>query len=48
MRSVNLVGSIVSVVYGVLIGVPGAGMVLLNGVLVFVNLYYLVLTLKHK
>ena len=48
MRSVNLVGSIVSVVYGVLIGVPGSGMVLLNGVLVFVNLYYLVLTLKHK
>ena len=48
MRSVNLVVSIVSVVYGVLIGVPGSGMVLLNGVLVFVNLYYLVLTLKHK
>ncbi len=48
MRSVNLLGSILSVIYGVLIGVTGSGMVLLNGVLVFVNLYYLVKALKHK
>ena len=48
MRSVNLIGSIVSVIYGVLLGPLGAGMILLNGVLVFVNLYYLIVTLKHK
>ena len=48
MRSVNLVGSIVSVIYGVLLGALGAGMILLNGVLVFVNAYYLIVTLKHK
>lgn len=48
MRSVNLVGSIVSVIYGVLLGPLGAGMILLNGVLVFVNAYYLIVTLKHK
>ena len=48
MRSVNLIGSIVSVIYGILLGPLGAGMILLNGVLVFVNLYYLIVTLKHK
>ena len=48
MRSVNLIGSIVSVIYGVLLGPLGAGMILLNGVLVFVNAYYLTVTLKHK
>lgn len=48
MRSVNLIGSIVSVIYGLLLGPLGAGMILLNGVLVFVNLYYLIVTLKHK
>ena len=48
MRSVNLIGSIVSVIYGVLLGPLGAGMILLNGVLVFVNAYYLIVTLKHK
>lgn len=48
MRSVNLIGSIVSVTYGVLLGPLGAGMILLNGVLVFVNAYYLIVTLKHK
>ena len=48
MRSVNLIGSIVSVIYGILLGPLGAGMIRLNGVLVFVNLYYLIVTLKHK
>lgn len=47
MRSVNLVGSIVSVVYGLLLGPLGAGMILLNGVLVFVNLIYLIKTVKQ-
>lgn len=48
MRATNLLGSIVSVIYGTLLGPHGAGMILLNGVLVFVNLYYLTVTLKHK
>lgn len=48
MRSVNLVGSVVSVIYGALLGPTGAGMILLNGVLVFVNAYYLILTIKHN
>ncbi len=47
MRSVNLVGSIVSVVYGLLLGPLGAGMILLNGVLVFVNLIYLIKAVKQ-
>lgn len=47
MRSVNLVGSIVSVVYGLLLGPLGAGMILLNGVLVFVNLIYLIKVVKQ-
>lgn len=42
LRSWNLVGSILSVIYGLLLGVLGAGMILLNGVLVFVNLFYIV------
>lgn len=48
MRGVNLIGSIISVVYGLMLGPLGAGMILLNGVLVFVNAYYLIVTLKHK
>ena len=50
MRSLNLVGSVISVVYGILLGPLGAGMLLLNGTLVFVNLYYLVksLTINGK
>lgn len=43
MRSINLIGSIVSVVYGVMLGPSlGAGVILLNGVLVLVNGYYLI------
>lgn len=48
MRIVNLVGSVVSVIYGVLLGPLGAGMILLNGTLVFVNLYYIVKSLRIK
>lgn len=48
MRIVNLVGSVVSVIYGILLGPLGAGMILLNGTLVFVNLYYIVKSLRIK
>ena len=42
MRALNFVGSIMSVVYGIILGPAGFGMILLNGSLVFVNLYYLI------
>ena len=48
MRVVNLIGSIVSVIYGVLLGPLGAGMILLNGTLVFVNLYYIFKSIQAK
>ena len=41
MRSLNFLGSILSVVYGIVLGPAGFGMILLNGTLVFVNLFYL-------
>ena len=42
MRSLNFLGSIMSVVYGIVLGPAGFGMILLNGTLVFVNLFYLI------
>lgn len=42
LRSWNLVGSILSVIYGIILGPDGFGMILLNGILVFVNMYYLI------
>lgn len=42
MRSINLLGSILSVIYGVCLGATGFGMVILNAPLVFVNLYYII------
>lgn len=45
MRSLNLIGSLLSVAYGIILGPVGFGTILLNGPLVFVNLYYLI---KHK
>lgn len=48
MRILNLVGSVVSVVYGLLLGPEGFGMILLNGILVFVNLYYISRYVRKK
>lgn len=42
MRALNFVGSIMSVIYGIVLGPAGFGMILLNGTLVFVNLFYLI------
>ena len=42
MRALNFIGSIMSVVYGIILGPAGFGMILLNGTLVFVNLFYLI------
>lgn len=44
MRSLNFIGSILSVVYGIALGPAGFGMIILNGILVIVNFYYLI---KH-
>ena len=41
MRVLNLIGSVLSVVYGVMLGPQGFGMLILNGPLVVVNVYYL-------
>lgn len=48
MRALNFIGSIMSVVYGIILGPTGFGMILLNGTLVFVNLFYLVKTDKNS
>lgn len=48
MRALNFIGSIMSVVYGIVLGPAGFGMILLNGTLVFVNLFYLVKTDKDS
>ena len=48
MRLINLVGSILSTIYGVALGTSGIGVVLLNGVLIFINLFYLVKTDKDS
>ena len=42
MRLINLVGSILSTIYGLALGTSGIGVVLLNSVLIFINLFYLV------
>ena len=41
MRASNLLGSVLSVIYGLMLGADGFGMLILNVPLVFVNLYYL-------
>ena len=48
MRSLNLLGSIMSVIYGIVLGPAGFGMILLNGTLVFVNLFYLIKADKNS
>ena len=48
MRALNFIGSIMSVVYGIILGPAGFGMILLNGTLVFVNLFYLIKTDKNS
>ena len=48
LRSWNLVGSILSVIYGIILGPDGFGMLILNTPLVFVNIYYLIKIWKTK
>ena len=48
LRSWNVVGSILSVIYGIILGPDGFGILILNIPLVFVNLYYLIKMWKEK
>ena len=48
LRSWNLVGSILSVIYGVILGPDGFGMIILNTPLIFVNIYYLIKIQRSK
>ena len=48
LRSWNLVGSILSVIYGVILGPEGFGMILLNGSLTFINIFYLIKIGRNK
>lgn len=48
LRSWNLVGSILSVIYGIILGPAGFGMIILNGTLVFVNVWYLIKIWRTK
>ncbi len=46
MRALNIAGSVVFVIYGVLL--PAYSTAILNAVLVFVNTYHLVMLLKEN
>lgn len=45
MRGLNIIGSITFIVYGALL--PAISTAILNGVLVFVNLYHFIILLKE-
>ena len=42
MRGLNVIGSILSVIYGVALGPDGFGMLLLNTPLIFISAYYFI------
>lgn len=42
MRALNVIGSLLSVVYGLLLGPAGFGILLLNTPLVFISAYYVI------
>lgn len=47
MRGLNVIGSILSVIYGLALGPDGFGMLLLNFPLVFVSAYYFIKSCKE-
>lgn len=47
-RATNLFGSAASVVYGFFLSIEGLGVIVLNGILIFVNMYYFWKSLKNK
>lgn len=48
MRGLNFIGSVLSVIYGSMLGPAGFGMIVLNGTLVVVNLLYLIKSIQNK
>ena len=48
MRGLNVIGSILSVIYGLALGPDGFGMLLLNTPLVFVSGFYFVRSWRNK
>ena len=46
MRILNLIGSIIFTVYGCLL--PALSTAILNGILIFINLYHLILLIKEQ
>ena len=46
MRVLNLIGSIIFTVYGCLL--PALSTAILNGILIFINLYHLILLIKGQ
>lgn len=48
MRSLNVIGSILSVIYGIALGPDGFGMLILNTPLIFVSGYYFIRSWRKK
>ena len=46
MRAINIFGSIIFMVYGILL--PAISTAVLNGLLIFINIFYLIKLLKLK
>ncbi len=48
MRILNGIGSIVCVIYAIMLGPDGVGTFILNAILVFVNFYYMIKLLRKS
>lgn len=48
MRGLNVIGSLLSVIYGLALGPDGFGMLLLNTPLIFVSAYYFIKSWRDK
>lgn len=48
MRILNGIGSIVCVIYAIMLGLDGVGTFILNAILIFVNFYYIIKLLKKS
>ena len=48
MRGLNVIGSILSDLYGLLLGPEGFAMLLLNTPLIFISAYYFIKSWRHR
>ena len=48
MRILNGIGSIVCVIYAIMLGLDGVGTFILNAILILVNFYYIIKLLKKS